>query len=359
MLLKRKEETMLKRQSWAFLTTTLFLLSLVSISTAQENLSTQDLIKKNIETAGSEEKLAQIENYSFKVGRRTYFLSSEGQMKITSGQEPIITEVILASKEKVNRNSYNNITNYEGLLKSTYQALAKLFSRFFTLEKFKDHLEFQGLKKFGPEKLYKLAAKEGNLLIEFYLDADNFALKRLVLQGFDEDRGKYEVNHDYGPLQEFAGLKIPSQWFGSQVGVRGSLMEVSDVRVNLALEKDFFLKHDVNIGEVKVSKGALTGSVIQSRFQRNMLQIGTNWTQRYIQQAGFKENDKLILLVRDMEIEIDFYDTRPPRSAYGQGGKFMMPNRGNENYIIYLISPEFSDLVENLEPLMPIQVKIK
>ncbi len=350
---------MAKFRFGVFLTGLLFLLTSILLLPAQANLSVKEIVEKNIQAAGGKEALSKVNNYSFRSGFRTYSMSNAGLMKLTEGKEPIITEVILVEQDKVKRNSFNRITELTGFQKSTFQCLAQLRCGLFTLVNFKDQLEFKGLKSFGPKKHYMLTTKVGDLKIEFYLDSDEFTLKRLVFKGFDPSRGKYEVNHDFGPYQEINGLKIPSSWFSSQVGTRGRNYEISKVQINQILDKDFFSKLDVNVGEVKIAEGELSGNIIESSFQRSMLQVSTNWTNECIKGAGFKTEDKLILHISDQEIEIDFYESFPPRDKIGPGWKFMVPNRGGENYLIYLISPEYKQLEEKLESLLPIRVKRK
>lgn len=347
------------RRSGIYLTGLFFLLFSGFLSTSQPDRSVKELVEKNILAAGGKGKLEQVENFSFKAGSKTYYMSSEGQMKIAEGKEPVVTEVILVDMEKVKRNCFNNISEFKGLQKSTYQSLSKLRCGLFTLEKFKDQLEFRGLKTFGPRKHYMLTTKINDLEVDFFLDPEEYTIKRIVYKGFDPEVGKYEVNHDFGPFQDVDGIKIPSSWFSSRVGTRGNLYEISDVKFNQTLDKDFFSKFEVNVGKVKISEGVLIGNIVESIFRRNMLMIGTNWTDEWIKRAGFKAKDKLILKISDMEIEIDFFDSQPPRSAFGQGAKFMMPNRRNENFLLYLWSQEYKELAEKLEPLLPIRVKKK
>jgi hypothetical protein len=110
---------------------------------------------------------------------------------------------------------------------------------------------------------------------------------------------------------------------------------------------------------VKIAEGALSGNIIESSFRRNMLKISTNWTDECIEGARFKSKDKLILQIGDKEIEIDFHESFPSRESIGPGSKFMVPNRRSENYIIYLISPEYKQLSKEIAPLSPIRVKRK
>lgn len=326
---------------------------------SQADLSVNDIVEKNIQAAGGKEALSKVKNYSFKHGLRTYYMATSGLMKLMDGREPVITEVILVKRDNVKRNCFNKITEMAGFVKSTYQCLAQLRGGLFTLANFKEQLEFKGQKNFGPKKHYMLTTDIGRLKVEFYLDADEFTLKRLVFKGFDQSRGKYEVNHDFGPYKEINGIKIPSSWYSSRVGTRGSNYGISDVKINLPLTKDFFSSIEVNVGEVKIVEGALSGNIIESSFRRNILQISTNWTDECIKGAGFKSKDKLILQMGDREIEVDFHESFPPTETIGPGSKFLVPNRRSENYIIYLISPEYKKLLEEIEPLLPIRVKRK
>jgi hypothetical protein len=350
---------MFERRLGVFFTGLLVLLSSFLLLSAQAHLSVKDIVEKNIQAAGGKEALSKVQNYSFKHDFKTYYMATSGLMKLTDGKEPVITEVILVEEDKVKRNCFNKITELAGFMKSTYQCLTKLRCGLFTLINFKDQLEFKGLKNFGPKKHYMLMTNVGELKVEFYLDSDEFTLRRLVFKGFDQSQGKYEVNHDFGPYQEIEGIKIPSSWYSSQVGTRGSTYGISDVKINLPLAKDFFSSIEVNVGEVKIAEGALNGNIIESSFRRNMLQIETNWTDECIKGSGFKSKDKLILQIGDKEIEIDFYESFPPRGTIGPGSKFMVPNRSSENYLIYLISPEYKQLLEEIEPLLPIRVKRK
>jgi hypothetical protein len=348
---------MVERRLRIFFAGLLVFLCSILLLYSQADLSVNDIVERNIQAAGGKEALSKVKNYSFKHDSLTYYMSTSGVMKLIDGKEPVITEVILVEKDKVKRNCFNNVTEMAGFVKSTYKCLAQLRGGLFTLANLKDKLEFKGQKNFGPKKHYMLITDIEGLKVEFYLDADEFTLKRLVFKGFDQSRGKWEVNHDFGPYQEINGIKIPSSWYSSQVGTRGSTFRISDVKINPLLDKDFFSSIEVNVGEVKIAEGELSGNIIESSFRRNMLQISTNWIDRCIKGAGFKSKDKLILQMGDKEIEIDFYESFPPRETIGPGSKFLVPNRRSENYIIYLISPEYKQLLEEIEPLLPIRVK--
>jgi hypothetical protein len=351
--------SMHQKSKWISLGVIMVFSVFFSSGCSQEDPEIKNLIAKNVEAVGGEEKLAEIKNYSFKLGEQTVYLSSTGLMKLTSGKDPVVTEAILASAKGATRNCFNIISDYEGFDKATYQALAKIRSAFFTLSSYKDQLEYHGLKKFGPKNLHMLTAKEGELDVEFYIDSEDLLTKRIVFSGFSDETGKYEVNHDFVSFQEVEGIKIPESWFASQVGTRGNLNQVTDVKINVDLSDDFFRSSDVNVGEVEMSEGRLKGNVVDfGRMRGNRFQISTNWTNDCIQNAGFQAGDKLTLDVAGIHIELDFYDQQPPRSAYSSGA-LLIPNRQSENFIVYILTSEYGDFSEKLEPLMPIQVAKK
>ncbi len=337
----------------------LFLLTSVLPSHSQSELSVKEIVEKNIQAVGGKEALSRVQNYSFKYGSVTYYMSAAGVMKLTDGKEPIITEVIIASKDKVRRNCFNKMSDLAGIQKSMYQSLSKLRCGLYTLVNFKDQLILKGLKSYGAEKHYALATKVGDLDVEFYLDAADFRLRRAVFKGFNPSLEKYEVNHDFGPYQEINGLKIPSSWFASLVGTRGSNFEISEVKLNQPLEKDFFFKLELNVGKVNVTNGEVSGNIVSSSYRRNMLIIATNWTDECLRRAGFKTNEKLTLQIADQELEIDFYEAQFPRESVGPGSRLMALNPESENYLVYLISPEYQKLAEKLEVLLPIRVRRK
>ena len=343
-----------------FFMSQILLLSSLLLMQCQSAKKVNELVEKNIQAAGGKEKLSQVKNYSFKNGLTTYYMSTEGIMKQTEGKEPIVTEAILAGKDKVERNSFNSITEFTGLEKSTFQCLAQLRCGLFTLTNFKDKLKFIGLKNFGPKKYHMLTTDLGGLEIEFYLDSEDFTLKRMVLNGFDPSQGKYEVNHDFGPYQDIEGVKIPSSWFGSQIGTtRGSSFSISDVKINPPLGEQFFAKLAINVGQAEIQNGALSGNVIEYVFRRGRLQIATNWTEEFAKKAGYQTGDKLILQIGGKDIDIDFYESRPPRGTIKPGDKYMVPNFRGENYLITLGKEENEQLSEKLKTLLPIRIKRK
>ena len=337
--------------------------AITSLALAQSSLSLKEILEKNIQAAGGAEKILQVKNYSFKTGQTTFYLNSEGLMKLTTGKDPIITEVILVSQEAVKRNSFGQITEISGPDKAIHQCLARLRSGFFTLMNFKGQLIFQGLKSYGPENLYQLTTKIGDLKVDFFLQAEEFTMKRIAFHGVGLDGQKYEINHDYGPFQEVEGLKLPSSWFSSQVGTRGILYEASDIRINQPLEKEFFSSLEINAGKVEVTESSLKGNVIDFMPRdSNLVTISTNWTRQDIEKAGIKNNDQLTLEIDSLVLDLIFYDQIPQRNALGSGAKLIFPNPQGENYIIFLSIPssELTPIVEKLKTtLLSIQIKKK
>ncbi|MFC2158105.1 hypothetical protein ACFLT9_09740 [Acidobacteriota bacterium] len=333
-------------------------LFVVSSMPGQTEMS-EEVLTKNIKAAGDVNKLSGINNFSFKTDQRTYYMSKSGQMKITAGTPPIITQTILINGDEITRNCYNDITEIIPLMASTYKVQALLRSGFFTLINFKDNLSYGGLKKFGIKKLHKFSTEIGKLQVEFYLDSETYTIQRMVLKGFHPVTGTYEINNDFGEYRDFDGIRLPVTWFASQVGTRGANYALSDVKYDLPLEEAFFTNADVNVGDVKIQVGRLDGAITSYSFRRNTLTLQTNWTEKCIHGAGFLNMDRLRLNLKGNIFEIDYYAGQVPQNASRPGGGMLVRSRRDENYVIYLFSKELGPIAEQLEALLPISIEIK
>jgi len=333
------------------------------LADAQTPLSLKDILEKNLQASGGREKISLVQNVAFKIGSSRYVTASDGRMKVLTGKEPVVTEAILVGKDKVQRNSFNNITELSGSQKAVYQTLAKLYAGVFSLENFEKELQLQGLKSFGPEKLYQLSTKADGLTVDFYLRTEDFLLKRMVFHGLTPEADKYEVNYDYPPFEQAEGYLVPLSWFSSQVGTRGSLIELTDLKVNLPLDNDFFSKLDVNVGTVSASDGLLKGNMLDFSTRPTGLTIVTNWTRKDIEQAGLKTNDRLGLTIEGVESELVFYaaaNELPVQNVLAQGARVLSPMpRGGETYVIQFFVIDTSQIVPKLKVLAPIEVKKK
>lgn len=340
----------------------IFLISLAVIPLtfieAQVNSSVKEILEKNIQALGGKEKISQVKSYSFKIGSTTYYLSALGEMKMASGTGEVVTEIILVTKEKVERNSFNKITEVTGVEKSLYQVLARLYSGFFTLRNFEDKIRFRGEKKFGPERFLHLQYPMDGFAVNFFLHPRDYLIRTISFEGFTAEGEKYQVIHDFGPYQDFEGWLFPSSWFSSKVGSRGVLREVDNLKFNPPLEENFFSSPDLNIGKVEVSPGSLTGNIIEFSMRgSNQLVIATNWTKEHLEKADFKNKDSLVLFIGSTEIPLTFFESPPSRSDLTQGAKLIAPNPQGENYLIFLFSLEFAELWKTLKTLLPIQIK--
>ena len=350
----------MRRRCLRAITLLLFLVATALISPALPSLSLKEIITKNILTAGDPAQLARIKNYAFTARNQKFYLSNNGQMKITLGQPPAISEIILVNKEKVIRNSYNNISQFSELLKASYQVMARLRSGFFTLKNFQKELQYQGLKKFGLKQHHVLLTRQGPLEVRFYLDPQSFRLKRLVLRGYDAEKGHYEVNHDFGEYKPFEAVHLPSSWFVSQVGTRGQLFEISEVNFNLNLPPDFFDSLELNIGQVEVSPGLIKGNIVSYNIARNnRLTLETNITLKSLSQVNLQPGQQVILKVAGTQLAVKFYAARPPREELGPGAIFMMPDLQDKHLIIYILSTEYGHLAKVLKPLLPLELVVK
>jgi hypothetical protein len=342
---------------------TIILLASASMAAAQNSLSLKDILRKNIEASGGKAKLAQVTTLSFRTGGTRNIVSSTGELKVTSGREPVVTEAVLVAGGKVVRNSFGVVSEVTGPQAAVYETMAKLYAGLFSLAKLEGQLRLVGVKSFGPEKFYQLTSKApaGPVAVHFYLRADDFLLKRLVFSGTTPDGDIYEVNYDFAPFEEVGGLKLPLSWFASQVGTRGNLTEMSEVKTNVALDKGFFAKAEANVGRAEASPGQMTGNVLDWNASPFGLTIITNWTRKDIDAAGLRTGDKLVLLIGEEEYRLTFYaqsSELPPRNELAQVARLLAPMpRGGETFAIQVIGGEGEPLAAKLTPLAVLSVK--
>ena len=353
------------RERWAAAVIIFF--SAVGLVSAQADLSVKEILRKNLEASGGTAKLGQVKNLSFMTGGTRQVVSAAGELKVLTGKAPVVTEIIRVRGGKVDRNSFGSVSEVTGPQKTVYQTLAKVYAGVFSLTKFSGQLKSEGLKSFGPEKLYHLTTKaaEGAVSAHFYLRTDDFSLKRLVFQGTTAEGDTYEVNYDFAPFEEAEGLRMPRSWFASQVGTRGNLMEVTEVKTNQPLAAGFFTAMDLNMGAVKVGPGSLEGNVLDVSSFPNGLFVTTNWTKKDVEQAGFKSGEELTLRGGDQAqvsiTSVVFYASAgelPPPGGPSADIRILAPApRGGETYVLQLRGPSASGLAEHMTILAPISVE--
>lgn len=336
-------------------------LSAACLVSAQADLSLKEILRKNIAAAGGKAKLGQVKNLSFRTGGVRNFVSASGELKVLTGKDPVVTEVVLVRGDKVQRNSLNVTSEVTEPQKTVQLTLAKLYAGLFTLTKFEGQLKLDGLKSFGPAKLYHLTPKAqgGTVAVHFYLNSDDFRLKRLVFQGVTPEGDKYEANYDFAPFEESEGLTIPLSWFASQVGTRGNMTEVTELIKNQPLAKDFFTTFGINAGKTEAAPGEMKGNVLDLNSSPFGLAIATNWTRKDVEKAGFKTGDKVILLADEDEYELEFYGQSsevPPPNELAKGVRLLAPASRGDAFSVLIIGGD-SGLQAKLKVLAPISVK--
>jgi hypothetical protein len=338
------------------------LLALSTTSPAGDGLSLEAVVQKNIEASGGKGALSQVKSLSFRAGNTRFVAATNGSLKVLTGKEPVITEVILVKDGRVQRNSYNTVSDITDPEKTVYQTLAKLYAGLFSLIEFEGELKLEGLASFGPEKLYHLTpADPGPVEVGFFLRPDDFRLKRLVFKSKTSDGDIYEVNTDFGPFEAVESFSLPLSWFSSQVGTRGNLSEVSDVKLNQPLPAGFFSELGVNVGTVDAGPGRLKGNVLDFNSSRFGLMVVTNWRKVDTEKAGLRTGDKLSFLIEGVESEAAFYASSaevPNPNELAQGGCLMVPMpRGGDTYVVQFVAVETAAIEAKLKPLTPIEVR--
>jgi len=317
----------------------------------------EDIIDGNIEAAGGTEKLASIKNYTLRLGSQLVHSLRDGRMRSTTGRPPAITGVTVVDGDLVKSNVLNETTEHRGLTRAIHLTMAKLYGGVFTLAGFRDALRPEGLKRFGPKTYHMASTQLDDIGIAFYLDPEDFTIKRLVFQGYDPVAGKQEVNYDFGPYHTVDGIRIPESWFSSRVGIRGNQIQVADVRWNPPLNEAQFSSLEINTGIVEAGDGMLSGNVMDVGAYEKMMNVTTNWRDESVKASGFKPKDRLTLKMGDETIEAVFYDSVPPGEAFSPGAVLLFRSWQADVYLIFFVPPAGQSLKEKLEPLSPIEAK--
>jgi len=331
----------------------------VSDCLAQDVLSVKELVEKNVQAAGGAEKLDAIKNFTFTLGLETIYVTTDERMKITAGKAPVITEITLVNKNTVVKNCFNDVTELEGSTKSTYQILTLLRSGLYTISKLEHLLKPEGVKQFGPKTYHVVSAQLEGLKADFYLDSDEFIIKRIVFQGQDTAGEEYEMSQDFGPYKMVDGVNLPTTWYTSHVGTRGETHTMENVKFNQSLNNGLFANYIVNVGEVKVAMGDLSGQIVDVERMGDYLIVYTNWTPRCIQQAGFQPKEKLMLDISNKTIEVVLEENQPSRTAMATVLTSMFPSSSGTSYVILFAPSVGNEISESLAPLKEIHIKRK
>ncbi|MGQ9619033.1 MAG: hypothetical protein ACUVUG_08765 [Candidatus Aminicenantia bacterium] len=336
----------------------LFFITLIFSAFWLFSTSVREILEKNVEAVGGAEKISAVRNYSFTIGDFSYYISKEGKMKILRGKKPAYLDVIVVDKNRVRRNAFNKILNLEGAEKISYICQAKLFSGLFTGVEFKEGLEYVGLKKFGIKEFHEMVGKIDEGKVHMYFDPQDFLLKRLVLD-YPQEKEKYSINYDFGPYIENDGLKLPSSWFVSKIGARGTLHEIENIKFNESLPEGFFEDLSLNIGDVKILKGELIGNILDFNERQGRLFLITNLTSECFERAELNEGGKFVLKILEKEIELSFYNSLEEARNAGafQRESFLYKDPSSNFYAINILDP--SNLKEILQIPMPIEIKGK
>jgi hypothetical protein len=353
---------------------TLLVFSLFLVLNSQTGFQPKDIIEKNIEAVGGEKAIRAVENFSFRAGSSRYFIRSDGAMKVLTGMmDPVVIIATLITREGVRQNVLHDVRLVQGLEKSRLQCLARLAGGLFSLTSFAEDLSYRGIKPFGPERHHLLVTRAFGLTVSFYVDAETFLVKRMILEAYSPDEGHFEYSYEFGPPMDIAGFRMPSVIFsapvGSQTSVNPEPQILSEVRFNSTMDERFFEKIDINMGEVQTVPGRLKGNVLDVLVLnpiRPPFIVVTNWQSQDIEKFGLQSGDRLILEASGLEIEVTLRIPKDENDAINYSvpdARIMSIDhlRGNLYYIYFnlLDTKEAERLKSGLVALSPLGVRKK
>ncbi len=306
-------------------------------SDAEGTLSAAEVVKRNIDAAGGPDALARMRTLSFASGADFYSVSADGRMKIRSSFElPVVFQTVLVEPSGARRNSLGRIEEIRGMDRVRLRALARLAGGAFTLKNFAGPWTSTGVRTYGPRRYYVLTASDDGTGLTFNVDAEDFLVKRLVLNGGEGGSENWELSIELGPPQAAGGLNVPSMIFVSRPGISQTSSPgprpIVLVKANEALPADFFETLEVNAGETQAAAGRLKGRVLGALFEPGDLfvRIFTNWTEKEVLASGLKSGEMLTLRSGGGEFESRFLfvedDAQPEFGIYEAGHSFLTHN---------------------------------
>ncbi len=272
------------------------------------------LVGKNLAAAGGAQALARVRTFGFAAGPLKYTASMDGRLKVRSVfEEPSVFESILVDATSARRNAMGRKTEFRGMEKLRWIALARFLGGLGTLMLFADGLTYDGVRSFGPETFHVCSADLQGGRASFYVDASDFLVKRVVVSGADDDGARFEESIELGFGDAVEGLRLPTTLYIARVGVGGSYSAYADpstdFTLNAVLPAGFFDTNEVDPGPVEVSPGSLRGRILAGRFYDEdfFVRIFTNWTADDVRAAGFKNGDVLAVSAAGAEFEAKLF----------------------------------------------------
>jgi hypothetical protein len=332
----------------------------------------EEIIQKNIEAVGEEDRIRAVKNFSFKAGSNRYFVLPEGTMKVLTGMmDPVVIIATLITQDSVKQNAFHDTRMVQGAEKTRLQCLARLAGGLFSLAPFKGNLSYEGIKQFGPERHHLIVTRVHGLDITFSVDAETFLIKRMTLKSYSAEEGHFEFSYEFGPPLEATGFQVPSLIFSAPVGTQTSVnpepLAVSEVRFDSALDEEFFAEVDINMGDVFAEPGRFRGNVLDIYVpnpSRPSFAVVTNWQSRDLEKAGLRTRDKLALDLDGIESELTLWIPEAESEVINYSvpdARIMTidPLRGNLYYLYFNLTDaeESNRLRSRLKALLPIQVR--
>lgn len=349
---------------------TLFLLIISVASFAENKTGGKEIIVRHLKAVGGDAKIQSTGCIKFNFATpepnstiiNTVYAMGE-DTKIILGEPPLIETVVVVKNNQIKVNSFAGSEGLTERQKREALASAKLYAGYFSLMKYKDILEYSGIKKYGPEKHHVFSVNETEYSIEFYIDSDSFLLKRMELSNNKKGLDNYKLSFEISDYTKVDGIPIPKGFFradmGAEATARGADVIITNVKTNVKVAEDFFNDTKLNYGNVNLKDGVLVGNGVSSdfvdRFKYSF--VLTNWTDDIVKKAGFKPKDKITIEYNGEKYEANYLasinELRGP--LLEPGNIYFVKGRNNSYYIWFLFGEQFKKISETYKPLTEIK----
>ncbi|MGB8958297.1 MAG: hypothetical protein WCC00_04710 [Candidatus Aminicenantales bacterium] len=297
-------------------------------------LTAEEVVRRNIASAGEAAAVAGIRNLSFSWGVQSYFVARDGRMKVESAfDRSAVFETLLVDGRSARRNRVNDLGDLTGDERAAWICFGRLAGGFFTLRNFPGPWRLEGTRVYGPERYHVLSTSVETLRAAFFVDSGDYRLKRMILSIPDASGSRRERCYEFDGKADVPGLTLPAMLYLSEVGVGGTsspqARPLADLAVNIDLPDDFFRRLEITAGRADAAAGEISGRVIGAVFEDEDLfvRIFTNWTESDVARAGWRNGDLILVECNGAQFESRFYFTEdkvePRHQVYEPGHSLM------------------------------------
>lgn len=340
-----------------------------------EQLTKDEVIRKNIEATGGIQKIKALGGISYEIALPPPFkdvnkvLLKDGKLiKVLTGSLPLVEKIVLFDGKEFKTKGFGVKPTLREIDKCELKCFAALAGGGFSLANLKDKLTLKGVKRYGPEKNYVMESQVQGHQLRIFVDAKSFLLRRMEIQNQADKIDQYKMIYEFGEPKEVAGLQIPLSFFKTDVGAgAGNSPEIDatlrNFKTGIKFGKDFTSNMDLNFGNTSVKKYKIGGNLISFVYfeQAKQSAIYTNLTTETLKKSQFKTGNEIVVEMGGKKYPCFFTTNQnemKPEMLKPGLSVLTMSNRV-PYAIILMVGEQFKPLEKQLKQLTHITIRRK